>query len=64
MPVQPGWVKTDMGSKAAVWAGMKAEDPPVTIEESVEGLMSVFDRADKKEWSGRFWNQKGEEVPW
>lgn len=64
IPVQPGWIATDMGSRAAVYAGMKASDPPVALEDSVAGLLKLFDRATKEEHSGRFWNQKGEEIPW
>ena len=64
VPVQPGWIATDMGSRAAVWAGMNASDPPVKMEESVSGLMHLFDHATKEEHSGKFWNQNGEMLPW
>ncbi|KAK4548179.1 hypothetical protein LTR36_010048 [Oleoguttula mirabilis] len=64
IPVQPGWVQTAMGEKAAVFAGMEPKDVPVTLEDSVSGLLSVFDSATKKLHSGRFWDQAGKEVPW
>ena len=64
VPVQPGWIATDMGSRAAVWAGMKASDPPIALEDSIEGLMNVFDTATKEEHSGRFFDQKGQALPW
>lgn len=64
VPVQPGWIATDMGSKAAVWAGLKPSDPPVTMEDAVAGLLNVFDHATKEEYSGRFWNQQNEIVAW
>jgi len=64
VPVQPGWVQTAMGEKAAELVGMKATDVPVTLQDSVEGLMGVFDKADKESYSGKFWDQKGEVVPW
>lgn len=64
VPVQPGWVQTDMGSRAAVYAGMKASDPPVTVDQSVTGMMGVFDSASKAEYSGKFWNQEHENLPW
>ncbi|KAK5117857.1 hypothetical protein LTR85_008631 [Meristemomyces frigidus] len=64
IPVQPGWVQTAMGEKAAAFAGMEAKDVPTTLEESVSGLMKVFDGATKEGQSGRFWDQEGKEVPW
>ena len=64
VPVQPGWIATDMGSRAAVWAGMKPSDPPIALEDSIAGLMNVFDHATKEEYSGTFRNQKNEIVPW
>ena len=64
VPVQPGWTHTAMGEKAAVWAGMEAKDVPIALDDSVHGLMKVFDSATKAESSGRFWDQNGKEVPW
>lgn len=64
VPVQPGWVQTAIGEKAAGFAGMQASDVPVTIEQSVNGLIAVFDKADKANYSGKFWDQNGEVVPW
>jgi norsolorinic acid ketoreductase len=61
-PLQPGWVQTDMGGKAADVAGVK-EGPPVTIEASVTGLAKQIDGATR-ETSGRFWAYDGEEIPW
>jgi norsolorinic acid ketoreductase len=63
-PVHPGWVKTAMGTKAAHYGGGTVDDVPVTIEESVRGIMQVFDKATKAEYSGRFWDLEGKEVPW
>jgi norsolorinic acid ketoreductase len=61
-PLQPGWVQTDMGGKAADIAGVK-EGPPVTIEACVTGLAKIIDGATR-ETSGRFWAYNGEEIPW
>ncbi len=61
---QPGWVQTAMGNKAAAHAGMSPEDVPVTLEESVNGLIAVFDKADKETYSGKFWDQNGSQLPW
>lgn len=51
--LHPGWVQTDMGGAQA----------PVTVEESVKGLISVMDKAGKAE-TGRFFDYRGAEVPW
>lgn len=64
IPVQPGWVQTAMGEKAAELNGMSASDVPVTLEQSVTGLVAVFDKATKEEHSGKFFDQNGEIVPW
>jgi norsolorinic acid ketoreductase len=61
-PLQPGWVQTDMGGKAADVVGIK-EGPPVTIEACVTGLAKQMDKATR-ETSGRFWAYDGEEIPW
>lgn len=62
--MQPGWVPTDMGVRAAVSAGLSASDVPVSIEESVGGLVSFFDKAEKSTHSGKFFGHKGEQLPW
>ena len=64
MPLQPGWVQTAMGEKAASFVGKDPKDVPVTQEASVRGLMKVFDSATKAESSGQFWDQNGQRVPW
>ncbi|KAK4501508.1 hypothetical protein PRZ48_007317 [Zasmidium cellare] len=64
IPIQPGWVQTSMGEKAAEVAGMSASDVPVTIKDSVHGIVSMLDKATKAEHSGRFWDQEGNELPW
>ena len=53
-----------MGNQAAELVGMKPEDVPVALEDSVKGLMSVFDKADKATHSGKFWDQNGVQMPW
>lgn len=62
--MQPGWVSTNMGVKAATWAGMSPSDVPVSIEDSVGGLVSFFEKADRANHGGRFWDQDGKPVPW
>lgn len=64
IPMQPGWVQTSMGAKAAEVVGMSASDVPVTIQDSVQGITNMVDKATKAEHSGRFWDQNGNELPW
>jgi len=54
VPVQPAWVQTAMGEKAASIRGLEAKDVPVTLKASVVGLLEVFDAATKKGHSGKF----------
>ena len=51
--LHPGWVKTDMGGPNA----------PVSIDESIEGMMQVIYSTDIKD-TGRFLNYDGKELPW
>ena len=49
----PGWVRTDMGGPGAA----------TSVEESVTGMLKVVDRMDAS-MNGRFFNFRGQEVPW
>ena len=51
--LHPGWVKTDMGGPNA----------PVSIDESIEGMMQVIYSTDIRD-SGRFLNYDGKVLPW
>ena len=51
--LHPGWVKTDMGGPNA----------PVSIDESIKGMMQVIDETDIRD-TGRFLNYDGKELPW
>jgi norsolorinic acid ketoreductase len=62
--MQPGWVQTTMGNSAAELAGMNPADVPVKLEDSVSGLMNVFDKADKATYSGKFYDQNDTQQPW
>ncbi|KAJ9657945.1 hypothetical protein H2198_004029 [Neophaeococcomyces mojaviensis] len=59
--VHPGWVQTDMGNRAASKLGMDAA--PLSMEESVKGLVEIFDKADKT-MGGTFQQVGGEPLPW
>lgn len=60
-PIHPGWVQTDMGNAGAAAVGM--EQAPETLEQSIDGITSVLDNADK-ETSGKFMAFDGKELPW
>lgn len=65
VPFQPGWVQTNMGHKAAELAGLDTSDVPVTLEQSVSGLIKLFDAATKSGMSGTFQDAiGGKSVPW
>ena len=51
--LSPGWVRTRMGGK----------DAPLAPEDSVRGLLKVIDRLGPKD-SGRFFRERGREIPW
>ena len=53
VPVHPGWVRTDMGGPHA----------PLSVEESVAGLIDVIDGLEP-EHSGRFLDWRGKKLPW
>jgi NAD(P)-dependent dehydrogenase (short-subunit alcohol dehydrogenase family) len=61
--LHPGWVKTNMGQFVAEqWE--YAAGPPLTVEESVRGIVKVVDGASRETTSGKFVTETGEEVPW
>lgn len=51
--LHPGWVRTAMGGDGA----------PVTVEESVAGMLRVMDRVRERD-TGSFFDYKGEPIPW
>ncbi|KAH7410627.1 hypothetical protein BKA64DRAFT_358556 [Cadophora sp. MPI-SDFR-AT-0126] len=61
MALNPGWVQTEMGTTAAVGVGM--DEAPMTLEESVEGLVGLIDGASL-ERTGTFTAVSGEAIPW
>ncbi|KAF7325985.1 NAD(P)-binding protein [Mycena kentingensis (nom. inval.)] len=73
MAIHPGWVATDMGNVGATAAGLP--QAPVSVQDSVDGILSRIDGATKEKSSGKFWNYKAtfggkpwdlemEEIPW
>ncbi|KAI0393140.1 NAD(P)-binding protein [Xylariaceae sp. FL0594] len=62
LALHPGWVQTRAGQLVADdWH--YAPGPPVTVEQSVEGLLRVIDGATK-ETSGKFLSWQGKDVAW
>ena len=51
--MHPGWVRTDMGGKEA----------PLSVEESVEGMVAFIPKLRPKE-TGSFFNYQGNRLPW
>ncbi|KAJ6507769.1 hypothetical protein C8R47DRAFT_1208805 [Mycena vitilis] len=63
LAISPGWVATEMGNAGAVANGLPAA--PVTLEDSVTGIMSRIDGATVEKTSGRFWNfRRATGNPW
>ncbi|KAJ7661927.1 hypothetical protein DFH06DRAFT_1191056 [Mycena polygramma] len=72
LAISPGWVATEMGNAGTVANGLPAA--PVTLEDSVTGIMSRIDGATVEKTSGRFWNFKRttgnpldidtDDIPW
>ncbi|KUJ19321.1 NAD(P)-binding protein [Mollisia scopiformis] len=60
--LHPGWVATDMGNVGAHRLGMK--EAPVSIKDSVDGMVKIIDKASKDTHGGIFWEYTGEQYPW
>lgn len=56
------WVPTDMGTFGAKKLGFG--DAPDSLDESVDGMVGLFDVATKASHGGKFWNFHGEKEPW
>ncbi|CZT05530.1 related to ketoreductase [Rhynchosporium agropyri] len=63
-PINPGWLRTDLGNHAAVGAGM--EQAPAPVEDGIKALVDQIDRATRELTSGRFMSaQDGDTaLPW
>ncbi|KAL2074287.1 hypothetical protein VTL71DRAFT_8065 [Oculimacula yallundae] len=63
-PINPGWLRTDLGNHAATGAGM--EQAPVSVEDGIKGVIDQIDRATRESTSGRFMSaQDGNTaLPW
>ncbi|KAI2781245.1 NAD(P)-binding protein [Daldinia loculata] len=61
-PIDPGFVQSDMGNRAARTFGW--EKATITVEESTTGIVKVVDVATRDTHSGKMWRHDGKEVPW
>jgi len=60
--ISPGWVQTDMGNAGAKLTGMEAA--PVTLQESINGMLSKIDHATREGTSGTFQSFDDTKYPW
>ncbi|WRT64231.1 uncharacterized protein IL334_001160 [Kwoniella shivajii] len=60
--LSPGWVQTDMGDRAAILSGM--DKAPITVEESVEGMVKVIADATKDNYSGLHMRYNSTQSKW
>ena len=37
---------------------------PLTVEQSVRGILRLLDESTRETHSGRFWNENNEEMAW
>ncbi|PMD36048.1 NAD(P)-binding protein [Hyaloscypha variabilis F] len=62
LAVHPGWVKTANGQNFADSIGVA--EPPMTLEQSVNGVLAQIDGATKETTSGSFVSFDGSTVEW
>ncbi|KAH6972796.1 hypothetical protein BKA56DRAFT_592832 [Ilyonectria sp. MPI-CAGE-AT-0026] len=60
--INPGWLQTDLGNHAAQSSGL--QQAPVAVEDGVNGIVNVIDKATREKTSGRFWSWDEQELPW
>lgn len=60
--LDPDWVQTDMGSRAAQAWGMAG--PPVALDDSADGIFRVLTTATKETVGGKLVHYTGEIREW
>ena len=60
-PINPGWLRTDLGNHAATGAGM--EQAPVSVEDGIRGVVDQIDRATRELTSGKFMSAQDGDTP-
>lgn len=68
-PVNPGFVSTEMGDRAAAHLGRPEGKAPMTMDQCVKGLLGLFERIGKDDCKEGFFNVSldnpaGVLVPW
>ncbi|KAJ5973102.1 uncharacterized protein N7479_003020 [Penicillium vulpinum] len=61
--LHPGWVQTRAGEFVAKEWGYPSS-PPVTVEDSVKGMLSIIDSATRDNMSGKFVSLTGDILLW
>ncbi|GAA6039165.1 hypothetical protein JCM8097_000446 [Rhodosporidiobolus ruineniae] len=61
--LSPGWVQTEMGSYGAAQMGVDS-GPPVTLADSVAGIVKLVDESTRETHGGKLWDYTGEVLPW
>ncbi|KAK7747213.1 hypothetical protein SLS62_009155 [Diatrype stigma] len=61
--LHPGWVQTRAGEHVAKEWNVPS-GPPVTVEDSVKGMLEVIDNASRETVGGKFVTQTGEFLQW
>jgi NAD(P)-dependent dehydrogenase (short-subunit alcohol dehydrogenase family) len=61
--LHPGWVQTRAGDFAAKEWGYPGS-PPVTVEDSVNGMLGIIDSATRENVSGKFASYTGDILSW
>lgn len=61
--LHPGWVQTRAGDHVAKEWNIPS-GPPVTVEDSVKGMLEVIDKATRETVGGKFVTQKGVFLQW
>ncbi|KAI1451264.1 NAD(P)-binding protein [Annulohypoxylon moriforme] len=62
LPIDPGWVQTDIGNRGADAFGF--EQAAISVDQSVQGMIKVIDVATRETHGGKMWMWDGKEVPW
>ena len=63
LALHPGWVRTRAGAFVAREWGFPGE-PPVSVDDSVRGMLEVIDAATRETTSGKFLTQTGDVLAW
>ena len=62
--IHPGWVRTKMGTHAAVEWGFSPDIVPLTAEQSAAAVLKIIDGATVDSTGGKFLAHDGSELKW